>query len=284
MRLFGLKFKKENGIIDKYTINLIEDEKNNLFLQKKIFFDKNKLIEIIKKEYDYKNTFFMEYNGKLIAHTIDFTEFLVKHIETAIGKKIYFMDIFKNKSNFPIYFYDNLFGGSSLISKRKTPNIFQKGSYSNLTDQHPIAVSFAGNIAINGGVHFYITPELYEKDHSIFKRIPEIAARNVTKSELDDLRRQLKNDNFTVSKLYGFRNVKNYSIYPILNFNNFIIPTFYVDVKIKKKEKVDENMKKIFEGSFYILDNDYNTSTKTEIISKTTRRSGEIKNTSPEKK
>ena len=42
-------------------------------------------------------------------------------------------------------------------------------------------------------------------------------------------------------------------------------------------------MKKIFEGSFYILDNDYNTSTKTEIISKTTRRSGEIKNTSPEK-
>ena len=283
MRLFGLKFKKENGIIDKYTINLIEDEKNNLFLQKKKFFDKNKLIEIIKKEYDYKNTFFMEYNGKLIAHTIDFTEFLVKHIETAIGKKIYFMDIFKNKSNFPIYFYDNLFGGSSLIPKRKTPNIFQKGSYSNLTDQHPIAVSFAGNIAINGGVNFYITPELYEKDHSIFKRIPEIAARNVTKSELDDLRRQLKNDNFTVSKLYGFRNVKNYSIYPILNFNNFIIPTFYVDVKIKKKEKVDENMKKIFEGSFYILDNDYNTSTKTEIISKTTRRSGEIKNTSPEK-
>ena len=41
-------------------------------------------------------------------------------------------------------------------------------------------------------------------------------------------------------------------------------------------------MKKIFEGSFYILDNDYNRSTKTEIISKT-KRSGEIKNTTPEK-
>ena len=36
-------------------------------------------------------------------------------------------------------------------------------------------------------------------------------------------------------------------------------------------------MKKIFEGSFYI------TSTKTEIFSETTRRSAEIKNTSPEK-
>ena len=37
LKLFGLKFKKENGIIDKYTINLIE-ERNNLFLQKKKIF------------------------------------------------------------------------------------------------------------------------------------------------------------------------------------------------------------------------------------------------------
>ena len=60
------------------------------------------------------------------------------------------------------------------------------------------------------------------------------------------------------------------------------MPNFNFEVKRKKKEKVDENMKKIFEGSFYILDNDYNRSTKTEIISKT-KRSGEIKNTTPEK-
>lgn len=50
----------------------------------------------------------------------------------------------------------------------------------------------------------------------------------------------------------------------------------------KKKEKIDDNVKKIFEGSFYILDNDYNKSAKTEIISGT-RRSSEIKNTIPEK-
>ena len=280
LKFFGLKFKKENGIIDKYTIRVIEDEKNNLFLQKKIFFDKNKLIEIIKKEYDYKNTFFMEYNGKLIAQTIGFTEFLIKNIEFLAGKKIDFFSPFKNRSNFPIYFYDNLFGGSSLIPTKTRPAIFTKGSYSNLTDRHPIAVSFGGNIAIKGGVNFYITQELYEKDHSIFKKIPEIPSRNVTTSQLAELRRQLNNDNFTVSKLYGFRNVKNYSIYPILNYKNFIIPDFYVDVKIKKE--VDENIKKIFEGSFFILDNDYNTSTKTEIIS-ASKRSGEIKNVYPEK-
>ena len=38
LKIFGLKFKKENGIIDKYTINLLEDEKNNLFLEKKNIF------------------------------------------------------------------------------------------------------------------------------------------------------------------------------------------------------------------------------------------------------
>ena len=35
LKLFGLKFIKENGIIDKYHINLVEDEKNNFFLEKK---------------------------------------------------------------------------------------------------------------------------------------------------------------------------------------------------------------------------------------------------------
>ena len=57
LKIFGLRFKKENGIIYKYTINLVEHKKNNLFLEKKIFFDKTKVIEKIKKEYDYKNTF-----------------------------------------------------------------------------------------------------------------------------------------------------------------------------------------------------------------------------------
>ena len=54
----------------------------------------------------------------------------------------------------------------------------------------------------------YITPELYERKHSIFKRIPEIPSINVTKQELDVLRRELKDDDFTVSKLYGFRKKK----------------------------------------------------------------------------
>ena len=281
LKIFGLEFVKENGIIYKYTINLFEDRKNNLFLEIFFFFDKNQVIEKIKKEYDYKNTFFIEHNGKLKAHTIGFTEFLAKHIDHNINFD--FMSIFRNRSEFPLYFYENLLGGSSLFPKRKRPKyIFTKGDSSALTDLHPLAINLS-NVAIKGGVNFYIMPELYEKDHSIFKRIPEIQSKNVTTSELDDLRRELTNNDFSVSKLYGFRNIKAYSIYPILNINNFIMPDFNVKITIKKgKEKIEENIKKIFEGSFYVLDNEFNTSKKTEIISKN-KRSAEIKNTIPEK-
>ena len=189
------------------------------------------------------------------------------------------MSIFRNRSEFPLYFFENLFGGGSLFPQRKRPKyIFTKGDSSALTDLHPIAVN-NGNIAIKGGVNFYITPELYEKDHSIFKKIPEIQSKNVTTDELNYLRRELNDNEFTVSKIYGFRNIKAYSIYPILNINNFIMPDFNVKIQIKKgKEKIEEDMKKIFEGSFYVLDNKVNTSKKTEIISKT-KRSSEIKNT-----
>ena len=61
------------------------------------------------------------------------------------------------------------------------------------------------------------------------------------------------------------------------------MPEFNVKITVKKeKEKIDDNFKKIFEGSFYVLDNKVNTSKKTEIISET-KRSASIKNTSPEK-
>ena len=50
LKFFGLKFQKENGIIYKYHISLIEDDKENLFLEKKLYYNKSKVIEIIKKK------------------------------------------------------------------------------------------------------------------------------------------------------------------------------------------------------------------------------------------
>ena len=42
LRYFGLHFEKRNAIIDKYEINLVEDDNKNYFLEKKLFYDKKK--------------------------------------------------------------------------------------------------------------------------------------------------------------------------------------------------------------------------------------------------
>ena len=280
LKFFGLKFEKENGNIYKYEIKLLE-ERENLFLVKRLFYDKNKLIELVKKKFNYKNTFFIENNGKLIGQTINFTDFLVMLIENLKGSNIDFLDLMKNTSNFQSYFYQILFGGTTLATTVLKPNIFKKGNYSNLTDLNPIAVNFNGNIFIKGGVNFYITEELYKKKQSIFKKIPEITPKNLTDADLKNIRIELNDNSFKATKLFGFRNTKAYSRYPILSANDFIIPDFNVKIKIKKKG-VSDDLRKIFEGSFFILDNDYNTSKKTEVLDGS-KRSAEIKNSTDEK-
>ena len=273
LKFFGLKFQKENGIIYKYHISLIEDDKENLFLEKKLYYNKSKVIEIIKKKYLYKNIIFMEDKGKLIAQPIDFTEFLVKNIELVKTQKIDYFDLWKNHSKFRLDFYEILFGENFNRKLR----IFQKGH--SVNDSHPIAFDYGGNFKIKGGVNFYITPELYNRKQSIFRKIPEIPEKIITNAELQDLRNQLNDTSFTITKLFGFRNVKNYSIFPALRTSGFAIPDF--SVKIETKEKSTDLIKKIFEGSFFMLDNDYNQSKKTEIIS-SDKRSATIKNTFPE--
>ena len=116
LKFFGLKFVKDGGNIYKYTIQLLE-ERDNLFLEKKFFYDKNKLIELVKRKFNYKNTIFIEYNSKLIGQTINFTDFLVRRIENSKGNSFDFLNVIKDKSNFQIYFYEILFGGTSLRPK-----------------------------------------------------------------------------------------------------------------------------------------------------------------------
>ena len=104
----------------------------------------------------------------------------------------------------------------------------------------------------------------------------------MTQTELNEIRRDLQDNDFTASKLYGFRNKKTYSVYQILSLDDFVIPDFNVPIMLKKgKEKIDDDSKKIFEGSFYILDNKINTPKTTEIVSKN-KRITTIKNIPPE--
>lgn len=64
---YGLVFENKGKSVYKYKINLVT-EKDNLFLEKRLFFDKKKILEEIKKDADRKNTFFIRNNGVLKAY------------------------------------------------------------------------------------------------------------------------------------------------------------------------------------------------------------------------
>ena len=272
LKLFGLKFQKENDIFYKYNIDLLADAKNNFFLEKKLFYNRDKIVEKIRKEFFYKNMIFMEKNGKLIVQPIDIVEYLALKIEAAQGIRL---DIWKNyfKSQFQTLFSEIIFGGYFEKPEDKKPKIFRKGN--NVDDNFPISINFSGRMLIKSRVNFYLTKELYDKKKSIFKNIPEIPKKIITATELADLRKQLKDDNFSISEIYGFRNTR-YSTYRTLKPADFEIPDFMVKVEVENKLKDEE--KKIFEGSFYVLDNDYNQSKKTKKISDS-NRIAVIKNT-----
>ena len=270
LKYYGLHFEKRNAIIDKYEINLIEDNKKNYFLEKKLFYDKKKIIELIKKKYLYQNMFFMEDKGKLIVQPIDLTDILISNIESFSGTSIDWTYLWKYINQFRYLFYSALFG----LAGNKRIKIFQKGQ--NVNDSHPIAYDFNnGNFTIKGGVNFYITKELNEKKQSIFRNIDKIPEKIITSTELDDLRKQLNDNSFKALKLFGFRS-KNNSIFKNFTSSDIIIPDF--NVKVETRKKSDENEKKIYEGSFFMLDNDYNQSKITRRIS-TDKRSATIKNT-----
>ena len=272
LKYFGLHFEKRNAIIDKYEINLVEDDKKNYFLEKKLFYDKRKIIEVIKKKYLYQNMFFMEDKGKLIVQPIDLTDIFVSRIESFSGKSIDWTYLLRYIDQFRYLFNSALF-------KNRNVKIFQKGH--NVNDSHPIAYDYRnGNFTIKGGVNFYITKELNEKKQSIFRNIDKIPEKIVTSTELDDLRRQVNDDSFKAPKLFGFRSTTD-SIFTNFTSRDIIIPDF--NVKVETQKKSDGNEKKIYEGSFFMLDNDYNQSKITRRIFSTDRnkqlRSATIKNT-----
>ena len=257
LKLFGLKFKKENDIFYKYNIHLLSEANNNFFLEKKLFYNRDKILEKIRKEFLYKNMIFMEKNDKLIVQPIDIVEYLALKIEVAQGARLDLWKKYVFNLQFQTIFSEILFGGYVEKPETKTTKIIRKGN--NVDDNFPISISFSGRLLIKSRVNFYLTKELYDKKKSIFKNIPEIPKKIITATELADLRKQLKDDNFSISEIYGFRNTR-YSTYRALEPADFEIPDFMVKIEVENKLKDEE--KKIFEGSFFVLDNDYNQSKK----------------------
>ena len=66
------------------------------------------------------------------------------------------------------------------------------------------------------------------------------------------LRSQLNDNDFTVSKLYGFRSKREKTYYSSLSIDDFVIPDFNVSIKVKSKkdEVVDDTQKKYLKHLF----------------------------------
>ena len=92
---------------------------------------------------------------------------------------------------------------------------------------------------------------MYAKNKSFFTKIPEIGEVNVTRAMLTLFRTRLKNQNYNISKIYGFKAKRETKI--VLKEEHFALPDFKFHVKLKDQNSNDL-VKKIFGFSFSILE------------------------------
>ena len=72
---------------------------------------------------------------------------------------------------------------------------------------------------------------------TFFINIPEIGEVNVTRAMLTLFRTRLKDQNYNISKIYGFKAKKEIKI--LLKEEHFTLPDFKFHVKIKYKNSND---------------------------------------------
>ena len=163
--------------------------------------------------------------------------------------------------NFQNFIYKTLFG------KGQTYKYLIDKSISFHSERYPIVIERYKTII--GNVNLYITPELYSaRNKSFLKNLNEITPPlNVTSSDLARFRTQLNDPDFSVSKIYGFKNIVSQSNY-IFNFNDFFYPDFKVFINIKTDKKVNDVFKKTLESTFSLTDNEnvFSTDQKVKTI------------------
>ena len=258
LKTYGLNFENKGKSVYKYTIDMIE-ENNKLYLEKKLFFDKKKAIDEIVKETDRKNVLFMKYNGELYAFKFELSRYYYEKLNEAPAFNL--KRHLQTNRNFQNFIYKTLFG------KGQTYKYLIDKSISFHSERYPIVIERYKTII--GNVNLYITPELYSaRNKSFLKNLNEITPPlNVTSSDLARFRTQLNDPDFSVSKIYGFKNIVSQSNY-IFNFNDFFYPDFKVFINIKTDKKVNDVFKKTLESTFSLTDNEnvFSTDQKVKTI------------------
>ena len=164
----------------------LKEENNKLYLEKELFFNKREILKKIVREYDNKNVFFFKYILQIYPFRFKIT-------------KAYFQ---KLKNNDDQDFHGFLFKTIFTTSIKRYPYFIEK-SKTFVSKKWPLllADNFSG---ILGNVGFYLSPELYA-NKSFFKNFNETTTVDVTSAMLQSFRTSLKDQNYSISKIYGFK-------------------------------------------------------------------------------
>ena len=164
----------------------LKEENNKLYLEKELFFNKREILKKIVREYDNKNVFFFKYILQIYPFRFKIT-------------KAYFQ---KLKNNDDQDFHGFLFKTIFTTSIKRYPYFIEK-SKTFVSKKWPLllADNFSG---ILGNVGFYLSPELYA-NKSFLKNFNETTTVDVTSAMLQSFRTSLKDQNYSISKIYGFK-------------------------------------------------------------------------------
>ena len=145
-----------------------------------------------------------------------------------------------------------------LIEKAK---FFQSSKY-------PIVIN-DDHFNVLENVDIYLSPELYARNKSFLRSFTETGEVNVTSTMLNRFRANLNDQNCSVSKIYGFkkesptpmlRNLsdQNFSVsiisQKVMKKDDFVLPDFKIDIKIKEPTTTSEIFKKTLKFSYSLLE------------------------------
>ena len=184
---FGLEFNKKDdkSYVNKYTIKM-KEKNDKLYLEKELFFDERKILDHLAKEK--KNIFFLKYSKKIHPLKLEIVKAYYKKLK---DKNTDTFQKFLNKTLFPVV----LDRGIPIPIKTYPYLIERKKGY--MSKRWPIIINQKTCI-IKEDVELYITPEMYAKNKSFFKEIPETDEVNVTSAMLTDFRTRLRNPNLNI--------------------------------------------------------------------------------------
>ena len=155
-----------------YTISL-KEEKDKIYLEKDIFFNRKRTLEQIFEENNRKNITFFEYRGKIYPFKLKITKAYFEKIKNNNGDK------------FQKFIFNTIFPTSTTVCR-----ILFKKAQAYISKRYPIIITKKYFLML-GKVTFFLSPELYAKNKSFLKYFTKIGVVDVMQGMLNDFRNYL---------------------------------------------------------------------------------------------